>query len=429
MLVSQYSPVYRKSTALVVGIDTYSDHSLTTLGAAEADAKAVASMLKSLELPFAVELLLGKQATRESILGVLHTFRSADSNDRLLFYFAGHGYTLTDKFETERGFLAAADTIPEKEFTALGLDEIMNIRRFSAAKHIGFIFDACFSGQALGLTRVSTVAAEKFLSRRAYQVISAGAGDQTVSDYKSMTTILIRAIKDRLADISGLITFNSLGLCLQQTLASDTGKTQLPQFGHLSGSQGGDFLLSASEHFWTIGPMGSFVQAHDIITPSPELPAGGIYTAEVDSSGRIDDVTSPTVISISAGLSITLLISGTEKRRALQAIHRLKPSWGSTRLNVYLYTILVFSLLKDHIRKLDLVVIDSEYQGYESVMKDTILRLLRKNGVKIDKMKLNFVSLARSSPARIMASRVYKGLAEPDLSITAEEVLSKIDLK
>jgi hypothetical protein len=52
-----YSPHYQRSRAVVVGINSYTDSALETLGNAEDDAKLVASILQSLEMPFEVNLL------------------------------------------------------------------------------------------------------------------------------------------------------------------------------------------------------------------------------------------------------------------------------------------------------------------------------------------------------------------------------------
>jgi len=62
--------------------------------------------------------------------------------------------------------MAVADTLPEKDFTALALDEITELRDHAGAKHIAFIFDACFSGQALGLTRSVVTASKRLLEKR-----------------------------------------------------------------------------------------------------------------------------------------------------------------------------------------------------------------------------------------------------------------------
>ena len=192
-------------------------------------------------------MLRGAEAQRHNILSALSDLRKSGPDDRLLVYFAGHGYTLSDNFGNETGFLAATDTMPDQDYTALKLDEVMSLRLHTSAKHISFIFDACFSGQALGLTRAPSTAADKFMLRRAYQVISAGAGDQTVSDYRSMTRLMLQALRGEVGD-SGLFTLSSLGLYVRQEMAAESGQVQIPQFGHLRGSQGGDLVFWAEEH-------------------------------------------------------------------------------------------------------------------------------------------------------------------------------------
>ncbi len=203
----------------------------------------MARLLSSSPLGFNIRTLIGQEATKAAILEALFSLRSAQPDDRLVIYFAGHGYTLSDRFGNEKGYVAAADTVPEKDFTALSLNEITDLRLQTAAKHIAFIFDACFSGQALGLTRTASVTAEKFLTRRAYQVISAGAGDQPVADYHSMTHVMVQGLQNRTVSESRLLTLNSLGLFIQQSMAAESARMQIPQFGHLRGSQGGDFVF------------------------------------------------------------------------------------------------------------------------------------------------------------------------------------------
>ncbi len=238
----EYHPTYSGSRALVVGIDSYTDGRFVPLGEAEADAKLMADVLSAPPYSFQVDGLFGKDATKAAIQDALFRLYHTGSDDRVLIYFAGHGYTLTDNFGNETGYLACYDTVAEKHFTALELNEVITLCRHSKAKHIAFVLDACFSGQALGLTRAPGVAADKFLLRRAYQVISAGAGDQTVSDFRSMTRLLVDALREA-AEHNELLTFNALGLRAQQAMALDSGQMQIPQFGHLKGSQGGDLVL------------------------------------------------------------------------------------------------------------------------------------------------------------------------------------------
>ncbi|MGF1506081.1 MAG: caspase family protein [Anaerolineae bacterium] len=237
-------PYYNRSYALVIGINSYADPRFVTLGEAEADAAAVAKLLAAAPHGYQVQPLLGEQATRPAIQNALHDLRATDANDRILVYFAGHGFSRTDRLGNEFGLMAPFDTQLDRDHPALEISGITGLRQFAGAKHIGFIFDACFSGAALGLTRSpQRMASAKFLTRRAYQAISAGAGDQTVTDYNSMTDLLVEQLHEDNLKRTGLYTLSDLGLYLRRTMARDSGQTQIPQFGHLRGSEGGEFVF------------------------------------------------------------------------------------------------------------------------------------------------------------------------------------------
>lgn len=301
-MIEEYQPRYEKSYALIIGIDTYSDPRFSPLGEAEADAKAMAALLGAPPFDFEVVVLLGDQATRRAILKALFALRSTQPDDRILVYFAGHGYTLIDRFGAETGYLAAVDTIPDQDFTALELDEVSSaLCRYAPAKHIGFIFDACYSGQALGLTRAVSLSTGKLLSRRAYQVLSAGAGDQTVSDYYSMTDLIIEALQSDLSEIDGVFTFNDLGLLVQQQMSADSGHQQLPQFGHLRGSQGGDQVFLVTDE----AALGD-----EIVRPSAVAPPTGTATGAAGQAALPTSFPIPARLGAVAAVIVALILAG-----------------------------------------------------------------------------------------------------------------------
>ncbi len=418
-----YAPTYRQSKALVIGINAYADDKFPVLMNAEQDAKDISNLLQGMTLPFKVDTLLGEIATREEILSRLYDLRSCDQEDRLIIYFAGHGFFTADKFGDEIGYIAAYDTDSKKEFTAINLSEILDLRLKSEAKHIGFIFDSCFSGQALGLTtRSASIAQDKFLERRAYQIITAGAGDQTVLDVDSLTQSIIQGLRDGKAEQDGLVTFSSLGLFLKGRMASQKNRSQIPQFGHLDGSQGGEIVLSSKDSYTIIGPL----QDKTLSRIDKPVLQPGQNTAEVDTSGRIEDVEVPTTATIFAGLHFSLLLPPNEKKKALKMISKKYPKWGELRCRVCLYSLLVFYLIRDHVEKMEKIVIDREYKGYSAYMKGFLLRLLRENDVEVKKEKLVIMPLDRESQAIKMSSKVYRGDSIPDWIVSAEEIVAPI---
>lgn len=238
--MSQYKNQYEKSHALIIGIDSYHHPAWPPLGNAEQDARDIAGLLTAVPYAFdSVSVLLGVQAIKQAILDALFDLRAADPDDRVIVYFSGHGFTRVDQFGRETGYLACYDAINERDYTALKLDDLLDLRRNCPAKHIAFIFDSCFSGKALGLTKAATTTPELFRQRRAYQVLTAGAADQTVSDFYSMTRYLLPILQNP----QEMVTLETLGVRLKQTVSQESGGTQTPQFGQITGSQGGDLVF------------------------------------------------------------------------------------------------------------------------------------------------------------------------------------------
>src|SRR5574341_24656 len=244
-----YQPQYANSYALVIGINSYRNPAFQPLGNAEEDARAFADLLAAPPLNFNVQMLLGSRATKQAILAALYDLRQTTPDDRIVVYFAGHGYSLKNKLGFETGYLAAVDTEPQRDYTAVELDEVIDLRLKAPAKHVSFVFDACYSGQVLGITRAAAerAPAASLLTRAAYQAISAATGDQTAGDARSMTDALIDAIRSLPPGPDGLMTLNEVAAYVQQEVNRRSKGAQLPQFGHLTGSQGGDLIFYQAE--------------------------------------------------------------------------------------------------------------------------------------------------------------------------------------
>jgi WD40 repeat protein len=242
--MTDYKPYYENSSALIVGINSYTDPRFRTLQQAETDAEAFAKLLANEPYNFEVTTLFGIQATKRAIQQELSSLRKTLPNDRIIIYLACHGYTIEDRRKRETGYLACADTIPDEEYTALPLDDVTNLRNYAAAKHILFVFDACYSGRALGLGRsVGSIAADRFRTQTAYQALA--AGNVTVADYPSMTSYMLELLStDRAVDPNTkLCTLISLGSQLTHIIGNTKGLDQIPISGHLEGSDAGQFVF------------------------------------------------------------------------------------------------------------------------------------------------------------------------------------------
>jgi uncharacterized caspase-like protein len=237
---------YRNSHALVIGIDAYRDYQ--PLSTAVKGAKAIAEIL-SKDFGFDVELLVDDHATLAEIRDKRGCLTKGEVDDRVIVYFAGHGVTRTDRFGAKHGYLAPYDARKGEYDSLYKISDFVNIE-FFPAKHILFLLDACFTG--LALTRAEgdqSNLLHDLMTHTAFQVISAGLENQTVSDtygpggHSIFTGLLIEGLGGEASKARGLLTADQLGIFLRDKVGSHTKSQQTPRFGRLLGSEGGDLVL------------------------------------------------------------------------------------------------------------------------------------------------------------------------------------------
>jgi hypothetical protein len=244
--------IYDKSWALVVGINDYNN--IPNLNYAVEDALAIKNMLIN-EHGFPrknVRYLIDKEATQSNIKKELsNLMKNAGENDRVVFYFAGHGETAELGLEEgDIGFLLPADgDIEDLYFSAIDMEELKRISKFSKAKHMLFLVDACYGGLAAVNTRSLTTNTPNFLDKvsdeNARQIITAGGKDEKVIEkddweHSAFTKNLLSGLKDKKADQNqdGYITGSEIGFFLQEHVSLDTDNFQTPQSKRLTTHEG-----------------------------------------------------------------------------------------------------------------------------------------------------------------------------------------------
>lgn len=246
-----YKPGYHSSWALLVGINQYLHASPLSYACNDADSLQ-AILTNPLNFPAQqIITLKDSQATKEKILDEFIKFhaRANDPDDRLLFFFAGHGYTVQGN-KGPVGYLIPVDGDCANLNSLIRWDELTRNAELIKAKHILFIVDACYSG--LVLQRFSAPGSQRFttdlLQRFSRQVITAGKADQTVSDgggpagkNSIFTGNLIEGIKGGALNDEGVLTGNMLMSYVYQKVGQNPQSDQTPHFGHLEGD--GDFVL------------------------------------------------------------------------------------------------------------------------------------------------------------------------------------------
>jgi len=203
-----------------------------------------------------VRKLLNGDATRQRILQVigdeLSDSRKVQREDRVFFFFAGHGATRTLEDGRQIGFIIPVDAEQENYYsTAISMSAIREAADLIPAKHVYFVMDSCYSG--LALTRGGGEFAkdrsylEEVTRRTSRQILTAGGAEQQVADdgpngHSVFTWALLQGLEGQ-ADLdgNGVITASELGAYISPVVSSFARQT--PAVGNLVGSEGGEFIF------------------------------------------------------------------------------------------------------------------------------------------------------------------------------------------
>ncbi len=257
---SKKNEFYENSYAIVIGIDQYKDPKWAKLKHAVDDARDFATYLKN--TGFVVSPLYNEEATREAILTkMVEIARQLKKNDRVLFFFSGHGFTETINGK-DWGYIVPVEGTSGTA-TYISMDELKrHSQMMGTAKHQLFIMDSCYGG-SLGRAEVTrgaipfAVAETKtpdylltVTKANARQVMAAGGKDQQVVDGSTLfpghslfTGALLSGLIDGRADThhNGYITFSELYSYVQ---AVASNKYQTPYADILDDHTGGrDFVF------------------------------------------------------------------------------------------------------------------------------------------------------------------------------------------
>ncbi len=244
---------YTGSYALVIGASNYQNPAWQRLRGVAEDAKAVRSALE--KQGFTVEQF--NDPTSETLLPRFNKFVNDYGfvkTNRLLIYFAGHGYTYTDA-ETggQFGYIVPIDAPnPQRDLIAfqqraVSMDEIENLARRIQSRHAMFIFDSCFSGTLISREGGTANKFVNYLTAKPVrQFITSGAANQAVPDVSIFRQMFVKALEGEAdANKDGYITGSELAAYLQERVIFYSKQGQTPQYGKLRDPRldGGDFVF------------------------------------------------------------------------------------------------------------------------------------------------------------------------------------------
>ena len=242
--------LYKESYALLIGASAYYE-GWPKLPGVRGDIKALEKTLQ--DHGFTVRTVLDPDSAElETVYRKFVQDYGLEEQNRLLFYFAGHGHTIKQKYGAETAYLVPVDA-PDPEvnkksflFKALPISRIEGLATRIDAKHALFLFDSCFSGAIFSLTRAIPASISHKTSRPVRQFITSGGADEQVPDESIFLKQLILALKgEGDSNDDGYITASELGVFLTESVINYSRNTQHPQYGKIRNPNldKGDFVF------------------------------------------------------------------------------------------------------------------------------------------------------------------------------------------
>lgn len=245
-------PLYRNSYALVVGNGNYTKGWDPLPGAIQ-DVKDVAKALEKKGFKVTLKADLTKDVFNRAFWKFCHKY-GKNKDNRLLFYYAGHGHTQEMATGEDLGYLVMVDApVPEKDpmgfsLSSVDMQIVVTQAKLIKARHVLFMFDSCFSGSILNLReRVVPQNISESIRLPVRQFITAGRANESVPDHSVFKQAFLDLLegRDREPIPDGYITGEELGLYLKCKVP-EYNPTQHPQFGKIRDPKldKGDFLFT-----------------------------------------------------------------------------------------------------------------------------------------------------------------------------------------
>ena len=245
---------YQSSHALLVGAAAYQKGWSRLPGVSE-DIKAVEKALR--KHGFTVKVV--RDPDHEELKEAFNKFINKyghESNNRLLFYFAGHGHTVRHASGREMAYIVPVDA-PDPKIDKRGfLVKALDMQQFEVyakridSKHALFLFDSCFSGTIFARPRAIPMHISYETAKPARQFITSGSAYEEVPDESIFRHQFIAAL-DGEGDVNkdGYITATELGEFLAKKVERYSHNTQHPQYGKIIDEylDKGDFVFKSAK--------------------------------------------------------------------------------------------------------------------------------------------------------------------------------------
>jgi uncharacterized caspase-like protein len=245
----------------VIGVDRY--RGWNPLRNAVSDARGVLEAFEDLGFERAAEPLLDDAATRDALRCLVTDDLGAtlDEDDSLVLFFAGHGHTVTRKFNDGppmgKGYLFPVDA-DRRQSTWLDLANWLSDVAYLPPKHILVILDSCYSGVALDCDTRSRgngppldSSSDPLRVRRSRRVITSALDNERAMDsgpvpgHSLFAGCLIEALQGGMSAQTGesVTTGLDLGVYVRNQVRRHASAQQTPDIGTLEGDNRGELFL------------------------------------------------------------------------------------------------------------------------------------------------------------------------------------------
>ncbi len=249
--------LYKDSYALVIGNGAYPvKNGWNPLPGAVEDVKEVAEVLERHGFNVTLKIDVTKSEFNKTFSEFIYE-SGKDKDNRLLFYYAGHGYTTKAATGEDLGYLVMLDTpsptnAAEFDLYSVDMVKFVSDSKKIHAKHVLFMFDSCFSGTVLNLrNRVTPSHITDRIKNPVRQFITAGRADEPVPDRSEFKKAFLNLLEGRVEEPTpdGYLTGVELGDYLYRTVPKFS-QGQHPQHGKIHDQQlnTGDFVFVLSQN-------------------------------------------------------------------------------------------------------------------------------------------------------------------------------------
>jgi hypothetical protein len=245
---------FKGSYALVIGNSEY--RGWPRLPGVADDVRSVSDVLRRNGFVVTVVENVSREEMERAISRFIDSVGTdaASYDNRLLIYFAGHGYTQIPRYGGEAmGFLVGIDAPSSSHdpgacmARSIDMGAIWNYAVRIQSRHALFMFDACFSGSIFGINRGASNNITYKARQPVRQFITSGSADEEVPDDSEFRRAFERALDGKGdGNRDGYITGSELSTYIEEQVTQRYPE-QHPQYGKISqrpALREGDFIFA-----------------------------------------------------------------------------------------------------------------------------------------------------------------------------------------